>query len=50
MKERLLDAIYFGYPIPLRCKNCYPYDPEDSRDIDLRKNYLKKSWSDNNDE
>lgn len=24
---------------PTKCKNCYPYEPEDSKPISLRKNY-----------
>jgi hypothetical protein len=38
----LLDKIENLKPsLPKRCENCYPYDPEDSVPLGIRKNYSK---------
>ncbi len=38
--ELLIDALISQADIPDRCKDCYPYDAEDSRSFELRKNYI----------
>jgi hypothetical protein len=40
--EQLIESIFDNNNIPTECEDCYPYDPEDSRDISLRKNYQEK--------
>ena len=40
--DKLSEAINdFKEPVPTICKNCYPYDPEDSTPLSIRKNYSK---------
>jgi len=36
----LIEAIMSQTDMPDKCKDCYPYDVEDSKKFDLRKNYV----------
>jgi hypothetical protein len=40
--QDLLEGIMFynTHDIPKECKECNPFDPEDSRAFELRKNYV----------
>lgn len=40
--NKLLWSLEKDLPIPNECGGCYPYDPEDSRPLYLRKNYKEK--------
>ena len=40
--EQLIECIINEDNLPGKCQNCYPYDPEDSRSIELRINYKPK--------
>jgi hypothetical protein len=40
--DSLLNHLYNSQgELPNICKNCYPYDPEDSKPLSIRKNYSK---------
>ncbi len=40
--DELIEAIDYWIDIPVKCKKCYPYNPEDSMQIKFRKCYEPK--------
>lgn len=40
--RELLKSIMCDFEVPKQCEDCYPYNPEDSFELSIRKNYKKQ--------